>query len=602
MIGLKTLPNEFGDLSIRQKLFISYLLLLIVSFSIFISVSSYITSKNTEKQARYSLDAIMQQSGSFLNYKTSSIRKIVDIMVTHDTIQTILSQSTEPYKQNIGNWLLDEYHFNQLIFNVQTNPDIQNISLYMNNGMAAIQSTDQFKLMQDVDQTSWMRRVEQNRTPYLWLPPGMADKNSSDESVTFIRKIDDPLNGVLMSGLLRAEIPVKVLQQVLDQAMYTENTVAVLANHHDELITTSSNYTNINSKDLIEASHNGQLTSSYATITLEDVKVLMASVAVENTDWNLILAVPYQDIQAIAQKARSQLYWVFLVVALLASPLAYVVSTSGTLRIRRLSKTMLKVGVDDVKIHLNPINNDEIGELTRSFNLMLQRIDMLAEDKYKLGQDMKTLEMRALQAQINPHFLYNTLDMVNWLALKYDAKDISKLITALSDFYKISLSNGEDIITIRSELEHIKAYVEIQNMRFRNPIELLVEVPEEVKEQHTLKLILQPLVENAILHGILEKETQIGRIVISGHLFPTYLEICVNDDGIGMDEQKVLTMLSENSTKEHGGYGMRNIHHRLKVMFGHQYGLTVSSMIGRGTTISIRLPLEVITNDEDREV
>lgn len=600
MIGWHTLIRRFRDLSIRQKLFISYLFLLIVSFSIFISVNAYITSLNTEKQARYSLDAIMQQSGSFLNYKTSSIRKIIDIMMTHDTIQTILSKNTEPYQENIGNWLLDEYYFNQLIFNVQTNPDIQNISLYMTNGMAAIQSTDQFKLIQDVEHTYWMQRVEQNRTPYLWLPPGMADEHSSGETVTFIRKIDDPLNDVTISGLLRAEIPIKALQQVLDQAMYTEKTMALLANSDDELIATSSSHSSIGPKELIEASHSGQLTSGYATVTLQDEKVLMAAVPVDNTDWRLLLAVPYQDIVAIAEKARNQLLWVFLLVALLAFPLAYVVSTSGTLRIRRLSKTMLKVGRDDVKMQLNPINNDEIGELTRSFNLMLHRIETLAEDKYKLGQDMKTMEMRALQAQINPHFLYNTLDMVNWLALKYDAKDISRLITALSDFYKISLSNGEDIIAIRSELEHIKAYVDIQNMRFRNPIELVVDVPEEVKEQRTLKLILQPLVENSILHGILEKDTQMGRITISGRLFSTHLELYVEDDGIGMDDRTAMTILSESSPKEYGGYGMRNIHHRLEVMFGYQYGLAINSIIGRGTKVTVRLPLDITIKDEKR--
>ncbi|WP_338543686.1 cache domain-containing sensor histidine kinase [Paenibacillus tundrae] len=597
MTGWKKLTSKFRDLSIRQKLFITYLLLLIVSFTIFISVNSYITSRNTEKQARYSLDSMMQQTGSFLNYKTSSIRKIIDIMVTHDTIQTILTKDTEPYQQNIGNWLLDEYYFNQLIFNVQTNPDIQNISLYMTNGMAAIQSTDQFKLIQDVD-PSWMRRVEQNRTPYLWLPPGMADRNSSGETVTFIRKIDDPLNDVPISGMLRAEIPIKALQHVLDQAMYTEKTIAVLSNSHDELVTTSSHDTSIDPQELIQASHHGQLTTGYTTITLGDDKALMAAIPVENTDWKLILAVPYQDIVEIAQKARSQLFWVFLLVALLAFPLAYVVSTSGTLRIRRLSKMMLKVGHDDVKIKLNPMNNDEIGELTRSFNLMLHRIETLAEDKFKLGQDMKTMELRALQAQINPHFLYNTLDMINWLALKYDAKDISKLITALSDFYKISLSNGEDIINIRSELEHIKAYVDIQNMRFRNPIELVMDVPEEVKEQRTLKLILQPLVENAILHGILEKDTQNGRITVSGRILSTHLELYVEDDGIGMNHQTTQTILSKPSSKAYGGYGMKNIHHRLEVMFGYPYGLSVSSTVGVGTKVTARLPLDISMDDE----
>ncbi|QMV40962.1 hypothetical protein [Cohnella cholangitidis] len=167
---MRRLFRPFRDLSIKNKMFISFLLILTVSSGLFIVVNSYITANDTEKQARYSLEVVLEQSRSFLNYKTSSIRKVVDIMVIHDTIQAIVGSKSDVYRENIGNWLLDEYVFNQLIYNVQTNPDIQKISLYMTDGMASVQATDQFLRLEDVQAEPWMQRLVRNEKPYLWIP------------------------------------------------------------------------------------------------------------------------------------------------------------------------------------------------------------------------------------------------------------------------------------------------------------------------------------------------------------------------------------------------------------------------------------------------
>ncbi|CAH1221734.1 hypothetical protein PAECIP111892_05031 [Paenibacillus auburnensis] len=587
---MRRLFQKFANLSIRKKLFISYFLLLVFSSTLFISVNSYITSRDTEKQARYSLEVMLQQSSSFLNYKTSSVRKVIDVIVLHDTIQTLVNKSDTEYRENIGNWMLDEYFFNQLIYNVQTNPDIQNIGLYMRSGMAAVQSTDQFMLLSSVQNRSWMKRIERGDSLYLWLPPDMADAGK-ENTVTFIRKIINPLENSNFSGLLRAEMPKSVLEQILDQSLFTPSSSALLINSNQELIA-SSTLNPINPAMIFPAleTQRNKGGQQVDTLMLKGEKTLLASIAVDNTDWRFAVVVPHKDIVAISKKARNQLLLIFLAVALLTLPMAYYVSSSGTLRIRRLSKTMRKVGVDDFKAVLDPGNNDEIGELTQTFNRMLSRIEDLATDKYQLGLDVKNMELRALQAQINPHFLYNTLDMVNWLAMKYNAEDIRTLITSLSDFYKISLSNGEDIIPIRAEIEHIRAYVFIQNMRFRNRITLEIDVPEEVCNSSTLKLILQPLVENAILHGIMEKDSQLGTIRIRGCVEGNDIRIVVEDNGVGMDEETIKEIKSGTLQRNSGGYGMRNIHHRLEIMFGLPYGLTLESKIGKGTRVTLRLP------------
>ncbi|WP_256759735.1 sensor histidine kinase [Cohnella sp. WQ 127256] len=589
---MNRLFRPFRDLSIKNKMFISFLLILIVSSGLFILVNSYITAGDTEKQARYSLEVVLEQSRSFLNYKTSSIRKVVDIMVIHDTIQAIVAKKAEVYQENIGNWLLDEYVFNQLIYNVQTNPDIQNISLYMRDGMASIQATDQFLRLEDVQAEPWLQRLIRNEKPYLWISSELVSPNDGD-TISFFRKVPSPLDNTDFAGLLRAQMPKEGLVQILDQALFTKSTSALLVNSRNELIASSSQERVSNLDNVIQALEGIKNNSEdFETVTLGGEKTLIGTVPVEHTDWRFILVVPHNDIVEIAQKSRNQMLVIFLFVAAMTFPLAFWVSASGTIRIRKLTKNMRKVGVDNFKPNLDPKNNDEIGELTTTFNRMITRIDDLAADKFQLGLDVKNMELKALQAQINPHFLYNTLDMANWLAMKYNADDIRVLITSLSDFYKLSLSNGEDFISIRNEIEHVSAYVRIQNMRFRDKIELRIDVAEELMDYRTLKLLLQPLVENAILHGIMEKETQIGTIGIRAKLDGDTIELIVEDDGIGMEDGTLRGILDGTLKKKIGGYGMRNIHNRLELIFGYPFGITVESSVGAGTKVTVRIPVQ----------
>ncbi|QJD84225.1 cache domain-containing sensor histidine kinase [Cohnella herbarum] len=595
---MKRLFRPFRDLSIKNKMFISFLLILTVSSGLFIVVNSYITANDTEKQARYSLEVVLEQSRSFLNYKTSSIRKVVDIMVIHDTIQAIVATKSDVYRDNIGNWLLDEYVFNQLIYNVQTNPDIQKMSLYMRDGMASIQATDQFLRLEEVQAEPWMQRLVNGEKPYLWIPSESVSATDGD-TISFFRKVPSPVDNLDFAGLLRAQMPKQSLVQILDQALFTQSTSALLINSLNELIASSSQETISDPDSIIQALDNmtSKNDDAFETVTLNGEKMLIGTVPVEHTDWRFVLVVPQHDIVKIAQKSRNQMLVIFLFVAAMTFPLAFWVSASGTIRIRKLTKNMRKVGVDNFKPNLDPKNNDEIGELTTTFNRMITRIDDLAADKYQLGLDVKNMELRALQAQINPHFLYNTLDMANWLAMKYNADDIRVLITSLSDFYKLSLSNGEDFISIRNEIEHVSAYVRIQNMRFRDKIDLRIDVPEDLMEYRTLKLLLQPLVENAILHGIMEKDTQTGTVWIRGKMDGDAIELIVEDDGIGMEEHTVRGILDGTLKKEIGGYGMRNIHNRLELIFGYPFGLTVESSMGAGTRVTVRIPVQE-TNEE----
>jgi two-component system, sensor histidine kinase YesM len=221
---------------------------------------------------------------------------------------------------------------------------------------------------------------------------------------------------------------------------------------------------------------------------------------------------------------------------------------------------------------------------------MIDEIKILLEQHYNAGLKIKNAEYKLLQAQINPHFLYNTLELVNWMAINRDVFDISELIQKLTRYYRLSLSKGAEVITIKDEVEHALTYLDIQNKRFDNCAKIIVNINERILECKVIKVILQPIVENAFYHGILEKYNEKGTISIRGILHDGIISIFVEDDGVGMSKEKVNSILSFKKNDTESGYGVLNTHNRLKLQYGNQYGLNYTSIEGKKTIVEIRIP------------
>ena len=221
---------------------------------------------------------------------------------------------------------------------------------------------------------------------------------------------------------------------------------------------------------------------------------------------------------------------------------------------------------------------------------MIKKIIELIDEQYRSGQQVKQAELKALQAQINPHFLYNTLDLIKWKSIEHEVPDIESIVYALAKFYKLSLNKGKDIVSIEDEIAHVKVYVEIQNQRFENGISLQVDVDRKLFNYSILKIILQPIVENSILHGILEKDSRCGTIKITGSLNNGIITFFVEDDGVGMSEEKVRQLFLDGYSNQNNGYGVRNINDRIKLHYGSQYGISFKSILGQGTMVKITIP------------
>ena len=230
----------------------------------------------------------------------------------------------------------------------------------------------------------------------------------------------------------------------------------------------------------------------------------------------MVTVIPLDEVVQQSHQLRNDLLVILLIVTVIAYLLAYFFSFSVTRRITQLTSRLRDVQKGNLIALAQTQGRDEIGELIQTYNYMIEQISSMNKEHYRLGQEVKNAELKALQSQINPHFLYNTLDLINWMADSGLNTDIKKVVKALARFYKVSLSSGKDIISLREELQHVSFYVQIQNIRFENKIDFQIDVPEELLGHRDSKITLQPLVENAILHGILGRTQREGTITIRG--------------------------------------------------------------------------------------
>ena len=354
--------------------------------------------------------------------------------------------------------------------------------------------------------------------------------------ISLVRFILDPRDYMRQIGILRVDLREVDIQRILAKAVSTKTSIAFLQDSRDQIY--SSSVSGIREEWLLN--HDAYIALAgasgtyFGSLLLGGQRVFVGRQLISGTDLVVVSITPYGEIVDASRRVRNN-------VSLL---LAAGVSVAASIFAFILLSSMVK---------------------------------------------RRTYELKSLQGQINPHFLYNTLDLINWTAINSQAPETSALVQLLSRFYKLSLSGGADIVTVGEELEQARSYVEIQNRRFNDAFQLFVNVEDGVECYGTLKIILQPILENAILHGILEKKSKRGVIRISARLQRGTIVFTVRDDGVGMTPEQQ-NRVRTDATHRTSGYGVRNIDERIKLMYGRRFGLTFSSAPGDGTYVTITIP------------
>lgn len=306
--------------------------------------------------------------------------------------------------------------------------------------------------------------------------------------------------------------------------------------------------------------------------------------------WKIVGVTYPDDLVANKQQMQGTAALWGAVSLIFAMAISVFLSYALTKPLKNLEINMKKAerGEFDIRVEIESTN--EIGKLARTFNLMIMKIKELMS-QIVMEQEMKRVsELKALQAQIKPHFLYNTLDSIIWMAETGKMEEVVEMTSSLSKLLRSTIGEGEELIPIARELEHIRHYLMIQNMRYRHKFTYSIEVHEDILECSILKLVLQPLVENAIYHGIKHNPEQ-GHILIRGKREQNDITIQIIDNGVGMDAEQMSKLLLQKADYKIGsGVGVANVNHRIQLYFGDHYGLSFASETEEGTTVTLRIP------------
>ena len=389
--------------------------------------------------------------------------------------------------------------------------------------------------------------------------------------------------------------PDSVLNGILSDNLTLENSVSYIINDRDSIVSSSDEQLSGTYWLSYKAISDSFLSSMYLVPrTILGKKLYVCFYSIRDPGWYMVTVLPEAPMIRKGNQIMLRLIMIYLLAIIAAAITSVLLSRSITGRISSVigkmstARSGIPVPMDE------PTVNDEIGDLIDTYNYMTRKMAQLMEDQAKASEELRIAEFNALQAQINPHFLYNTMDMINWLAKQGRTDEISDAVQDLSRFYRLTLSRKQTISTIEDEEEHVTIYVRLQNMRFSENIELISDIPDELKAHSIPKLTLQPVIENAILHGIREKEDKSGTIVLTGWTEDGDIVLLVSDDGIGIPSERLSTILTGNgqSTGSGSNIAIYNTHRRLQLLYGKKYGLTYHSQPGEGTEVEIRIPLE----------
>ena len=382
-------------------------------------------------------------------------------------------------------------------------------------------------------------------------------------------------------------------QQILSKNLTQDGSVSYIMNERNNLVSASSNsLAGIYWLDYDKIMESYMSSNSFIEQDILGQTVYVGFYRIKQPGWFMVTVLPSRPLIRQSNILMLQFLSIYIAVLVLAFLLANTLSNSITKRISSVISQMRTVRHGPPTPMESPSAHDEIGDLIDTYNYMTRKMNQLMEKQAQAAEDLRIAEFNSLQAQINPHFLYNTMDMINWMAQQGRTSEICNAVQSLSRFYKLTLSRKKGISTIAKEEEHVSIYVHLQNMRYHDSISFISDIPDELMEYQIPKLTLQPVVENSILHGILEKPSKSGTIVLTGWMEDEDIVLLISDDGVGIAPDKLPMILSGEGTSISGGTNIAiyNTHRRLQVLYGTDYGLTYSSAVGKGTEVQIRIP------------
>lgn len=570
-------------MKLRRKILLAIILLVFIPVIVMGVVSYYNFSSAMEKKSNNFYWISLLETDRKLKFALSEINSISNAAITQPAIQQALksrdSSMTYDRKQEINNLLINH-------------PMITSFSLYSKTSL--VYQYNSPLSYNDMKQQVWFRDMEKAEGRPVWSGPGENGSAETGKPVMIHARIIKDYYSLEDIGYLVIYVKPDILDQVFWESATLKSGDILLVNKQGSIVFNKSGG-HIGEKVHFPFLADGfQQEKDYYVDTYQHEKSLITFLPSHNDPWYLVAVTPLKLIRSESVSIRN--IAVILVLFSLLSALWF-----DQFFIRRLVRSIISAvnGMKRVKQGIFvPIQShverfDETDLLIDGFNRMSQQIQELIQQVETEQTRKKEAEMQALVAQINPHFIYNSLESINSMAVLAGNRDISKMVISLGKLLRISISENQELITMNMEFEHVRHYMNIQKYRFEDRFEYEIDLPESLKTFMTQKLIVQPIVENALYHAIEPMEGK-GYIRIEALEYGGDIIIDVTDNGPGFDQDTLLHLGNENpgGVKKYrdSGVGLKNVHERLRIRFGGHYGILVCSSPGFGSTIRIRLP------------
>lgn len=580
--------------SLRRKLFILMLVSILIPLLFLGSFAYVISLRITEDKTKLAgIDTLRQMDGN-LRFIIQDVENISLFLIGDREIQQWLG-SLDEVSSSSSNSSSSSGDIVGMITNLASSkPYISDITIYPSNESAELSTTSLYD--SDLSSQLDMSAVKEKAWTGVY---SVRDYAGAKNIITFIRPLRS-IHNYNSLGWLAISLDESVISEYWSQPQLGEGQgqVALVNDKGEILSATNKSWLSKPFDSIYPGAIQGfsPARSGSNTFGEGEAKQTILHYRQPDLDWMLIGTIPY-DIYSSQNRYIWQLTLIAVALSVgLSAGLILFVVQRVTNPLRVLTRLLTRIDPERPLPIFPSASTDEIGMLGKSYNMLGKQIALLKEELIRDGVRKKEADIRALQAQINPHFLYNTLSSIHWIALMDDEKRIADMVQALSDFLRISLNKGKDYYPVHQELAHIQNYAQIQSIRFPDQFEVDFIIDAELNDKVMLKLLLQPLVENAMLHGIQKKQGK-GTITIYLEKKEGLMCFLILDDGIGMtveqlDQVKNNLLSTEDVPLEGlGGYGLRNVNERLILHYGLESQLNIQSRVNQGTRISFSIPI-----------
>lgn len=588
--------------SLKNRALSQTAVLIIVTMCIMVTVFYMVFhSRAFNERGKYEEENLVNMEAYLNSYleEVDSIAKNVNYnYYLQDYLETVIKEEDDYVDSGIGK-NMRSYEMSSQAFSdtLLSRADISSIMIFGKKKMLLNRSMYTYqKVALDYSKLDWYAKaVAKPQDAIITGPNRHSFFDTDDEVISLSREVQSYENGTFR-GVILINLNMNKITEICNSFQEKQENFICIINDKGELVYEQQNGRECFAFDEKENRQKlntalGKTKESCFRLNYRGEKYLVTRTDMKTTGWTLVSMVPYKSVMAETMAISGVMILAVVITLIVTLLLLNRILTGVVKPLKKLEKYMVQVNPDNMDQRMEILTDDEIGHLSMKFNQMMDRIRNLKEQVIEEQEDKRKYELQALQAQINPHFLYNTLDSIIWMAETNDS-NIVAMTEALAKLFRISLNKGNEEISLERELEHVKNYLIIQSMRYADKFTYEISAEPGVERCRTIKLILQPIVENCIYHGI-KKKRGTGKITIRAYRREQNLIIEVSDDGCGMPEEICRKILSDEIESENisgSGIGVKNVNERIQLRFGKKYGLSYSSEEGVGTTVTYVLP------------